>query len=90
MTEKLNSIDKRAFWEAVRLCLVSFHRFDTGTAEKTIETYKSRLADSKHPGAAEIVYHEDPFNLACELAGKQLDVDSYAQAYDKILEEVAP
>ena len=79
---------KEAFWKAVEACLVQFHHFQSPDAKQAIKHFQKKLKDASPPLGGEMVYHEEPFYLACDLAGQQLDLASHRESYDKVLEDV--
>jgi hypothetical protein len=82
-----HGFDETPFWVAVLRCLTEFHGLDERQAEKTLEAYRTRL--KKHDKRTrEFVFHYEPFYLACDLAGNNLEIDDNADKYEKILESV--
>jgi hypothetical protein len=45
-----------------------------------------RASDSDNIYPGEIIYHEEPFKLACELMDRQLDLTEYWEEYNAILQ----
>ncbi len=91
LTEK----SKQAFWRAIRDCLVEFHGLPAAKADERVSAIeKDYVRRGKHP--TDIVYHEEPFTLACELVGNPLDYFAVKERYEKVLchsgwsEETAP
>jgi hypothetical protein len=71
------------YWEAVRQCLVTFHRYSEPDARKEVRRYEKAVRTSmKNP---DLVYHEEPFYLACNLSGEQLELSEHRDAYESIL-----
>ena len=77
--------DKKAFWAVVRDCLVEIY----GLSRSSARTRSKRLRDvmerapERHYG--DIFYHAEPFDVACDVAGKSLDLSQYRARYDAIL-----
>lgn len=77
------------FWDVVVECLVEFHKLDCEEAyQKTIQLRKrlsesDRLEDGVYP--SEIVYHEEPFQLACDLMANKLNAEEHWETYIAIL-----
>ena len=79
------------FWEAVDQCLVEFRGFSKADAHAESAAYRARLARpvSGLPddwGAS--ICQEEPFHVACDLAGKQLDLLKVWPKYDRMMDQV--
>ena len=59
------------FWSAVAECLEKFHKVDAESASRKIAKFRSTIeADGGgSDGADDMIYHLEPFYLACDLAG---------------------
>ncbi|MSQ09537.1 MAG: hypothetical protein EXR52_00810 [Dehalococcoidia bacterium] len=82
-----------AYWEAVRQCLVRFHGMSSKAARDVVSRYRLRLRESGPPmrtlrADEDIVCHEEPFYLACDLAGSVLDETRYWSAYEELLRTI--
>jgi hypothetical protein len=87
MRGSLTEIDKKAFWEVVNECLLKFHKLNANEAGERIE--KLRKTIKEPPGGADedLFYHAEPFDVACDLAGKPLTLTkARRKEYDCILE----
>jgi hypothetical protein len=85
------------FWTAVEDCLVEFHDFSRGDAAHKVTDYWRRLAtlssSSVNGGGnpqteyafADMIYHEEPWYIACNLAEKDIPIETNKAAYEKIL-----
>ena len=75
------------YWEAVERCLIEFHKLEPRSARKRLARFRTAIAHEKliHP---EIVFHNEPFYLACDLTGTQLEMSDNQDRYTKILQEV--
>ena len=61
---------KDTFWESVVSCLVEFHDRDSSEALKLVSVLRDRIeTDDNDHACSEIVYHAEPFDIACDLAG---------------------
>lgn len=78
------------YWKTTEDCLVEFHGFSPKSAIATTDGYRSRLDEAAEEAGAEwmedLVFHQDPFNLACGLAGNDLPWDEHGAAYRRIME----
>lgn len=87
------------FWGAVQDCLVQFHNFSRAKAAEKVTDVWRRLGDlasaarKKSSGSPqrsfdEMIYHEEPWYIACNLAEKEMILDKkYRHAYLKILQQ---
>lgn len=79
---KISRDAKQAFWGVVEECLWAFNGFDRARAENVMATYREAVEKD----GDEIIYHDDPFAVACDLADASLDVRTYWTAYTEIRE----
>jgi hypothetical protein len=83
---------KDAFWEVVVDCLTRFHGFAAPLAHEAVLGLRNRvespvlgdLPASSYDG--ELIYHAEPFYVACDIAGRQLSLDQLADVYGAILD----
>jgi hypothetical protein len=77
---------KDAFWQAVEDCLIDIHGLSPSDAHRRGRDLRAEI-ESPPPGlSSDIFYHAEPFDVACELAGNQLDISQYRSQYDLILD----
>ncbi len=87
-----------AFWVVVQDCLVQFHKFSKSEAAEKVTDLQRRLGNIHLPSQGdytgetqesfdELIYHSEPWNLACNLAGQELPLDPNRTAYQRILEQ---
>ena len=73
------------FWSVVEECLQEFHHLSPDDA---VEKGRALRRQIKTPPAGiigEIIYYDEPFDVACELACRPLDLAQYRTQYDAIL-----
>jgi len=75
------------YWTHVKACLVRFHGVAESKAAKIITDYQSRFPITSEDPAVELIYHFEPFRLACKLTGRKLSARDFAQEYRELLEE---
>jgi hypothetical protein len=83
---------KDAFWEVVADCLTRFHGFAAPLAREAALRLRDRvespvgrdLPPSSYDG--ELIYHAEPFYVACDMARRQLSLDQFADVYGAILD----
>lgn len=83
------------FWSVVEECLQAFHPLSPVDAVQKTRELRRKLkspplglpAGYPRSGcrASEIIYHDEPFDVAGDLAGRRLDLDPYRAPYDAIL-----
>ena len=78
-----------AFWGAVEDCLVSFHNLQREAAAGKVTSLWRRLREPDgYQGAtsyADMIYHEEPWYIACNLAGSDVSIQEHQSSYEKIL-----
>ncbi len=89
---------KAAFWQVVSDCLLAFHG-RTDEEQAMMEAMRLRVRIENAPGGidSDMIYHAEPFDLACDLAQRKLDLSEHRERYDRLydarfagIEEDAP
>lgn len=83
-------IDRRAadsFWHVVRACLMTFHEFSDSEAGEKSMALRERIEAPPAGMSSDIFYHAEPFDVACDIAGKPRDLSECREQYDTILRE---
>jgi hypothetical protein len=84
------NFDTRPYWNVVEDCFVEFHALSRREAKREVSDRQARL-DRVPPGIdRDIIYHDEPFNLACKILGQDLPPDLYQERYLQILERHYP
>ena len=75
------------FWAAVEDCLVTFHQLPRCQAAEKVTSLWRRLPTEFDNDAAfsEMIYHADPWQIACNIADKDLPVTQNQSAYQALL-----
>ena len=75
------------FWAAVEDCLVTFHHLPRCQAAEKVTGLWRRLPAEIGDDVtfAEMIYHADPWQIACNLAEQDLPVTSNRCAYQMLL-----
>lgn len=85
LTEK----SKDEFWAVVEECLTEIHNFDPLTAEQRCRELRhkieSKVIDKLQDPLRDIFYHSEPFDIACDIAQKHLNINNYRSKYNDIL-----
>ena len=74
-----------SYWAIVARCLVRFHGFSTLAAKAKARSFREALKSAPRTVRADAVYHENPFNVASRLAGRQLDFADHAQEFEELV-----
>lgn len=90
------------FWAAVEECLVQFHNLQRCDAASRVTSLWKRLADIPSPPSDaaeneiekldersfdEMIYHAEPWYIACNLANEEIPLDPHRTAYEQILKQ---
>jgi hypothetical protein len=84
------NFDARPYWNVVEDCLVELHGLSRREAKRELADLHARR-DRIPPGIdRDIIYHEEPFNLACKVLGRDLSSEKYRRRYNQIIERHYP
>jgi hypothetical protein len=79
------------FWAAVQDCLVQFHNLQSDAAAGKVTSLWRRLpkgADGEKPSFDDMIYHAEPWYIACDLANSDLLLSEQYQApYEALLKK---
>jgi hypothetical protein len=77
------------FWHAVADCLVEFHQVPRVTADELVKDLLRRLSAATETVELsrfrDMIYHEEPWYIACNLAGESLPLERFWQPYRTIV-----
>lgn len=82
---------KEAYWAIVIDCLERFHGFTHRQALSASRDLRDviespRYQDAPPPGYdSELFYHNEPFYVACDVAGRELDLHEHRAEYDMLV-----
>jgi hypothetical protein len=68
--------------------LVTFHQLDRPEAAEMVTSLWRRLPtaqDCAHPGFEDMIYHAEPWQIACNLANSDLLIDGHQETYQSLL-----
>ncbi|HEX8904227.1 MAG TPA: hypothetical protein VF771_05255 [Longimicrobiaceae bacterium] len=80
---------QESFWSAVRGCLVRFHRLSEIEAVRKVAEFRCRLEEAPPGVPLDMIYHAEPFDVACDLAGNHLDRSEVETEYIDLLDSTA-
>jgi len=75
----------KAFWEIVRDSLVELHDHSGDEASAKIERLRQRIASRSNDPGDDIIYHSEPFDVACRLANRDLGWEPVKEVYAEIV-----
>ena len=78
------------YWGVVEDCLVDIHGLGRAEARKRIADFKAWMASLPPDIDGDIIYHDEQFRVACDLAGRVLSQDDYQRQYDQIVDRHYP
>jgi hypothetical protein len=76
------------FWAAVEDCLVTFRKVRPCEAAEIVSSLWRRLPtalDASTPAFADMIYHAEPWQIACNLANHDLPIVEHKPAYQALL-----
>lgn len=76
---------KDAFWTVVEQCLVQIHRLGLSDAQQKCRELRDQIESPPTGMSGDMFYHSEPFDVACDLADKSLDLSEYRSGYEAIL-----
>ncbi len=81
---------KAAYWGVVRDCLVEFHDMPAAAARRKCEQRRRDVEARPNRLARDLYYHREAFDVACDIAEKELDITQFRAEYDRILDANHP
>jgi hypothetical protein len=78
---------KDAFWGIVADCLQTFHGYSPEAARCRAEKLRESIENPPPPfeSDSELIYHDEPFYIANDLAQRELSVNDHRDEYDRIM-----
>jgi hypothetical protein len=79
------AFDPQLYWGTIEDCLVEIHGMKRREAQQRLSAFRLEL-EVLPPGVnPDFIYHAEQFDVACDLAGRQLDQAPHQDAYDRIV-----
>jgi hypothetical protein len=75
---------KQSFWKVVEECLVQIHRLEPMEARARSTDLRKRIEHPPRGLDGDDIYHAEPFDVACDIAGNAFDIATYRKKYDSI------
>jgi len=82
----MNAEAHESFWAAVRECLIEFHGSAGLDAVRDVAEFRSRLEQAPPGVSLDMIYHAEPFDVACDIANQQLDRQRFGDEYLALLQ----
>lgn len=83
--ESKRQSDKDEFWEIVGDCLVELHHLPVQAAQSRIHRLREQIESAPRGISKSLFYHNEPFDVACDLAEHQLDFIAFRDQYEHLL-----
>ncbi len=80
-------LQRHPFWHSIVESLVQFHGYEAPKAFEEVYAYYLNLRTRLVKRDFELIYHEEPFAVACEIAKQQLNIAEHMEKYEQILME---
>lgn len=77
--------NRKEFWSIVNDCLVEFHKLTPQKAQYRTRRLRDRIESAPRSTPMVIFYHSEPFDVACDLAERQLDFIEFRKQYECLL-----
>jgi hypothetical protein len=85
-TARTSAAQKR-YWRVVHGCSTDLHDWSAPAADDAIARLRERLAAREDPDFPLMIYHAEPFDVACDLADQQLDYAANREVYEAIIRQ---
>ena len=73
--------------KVIEQCLIDFHGYTAQGARKEVNCHYAECIQAIGRDD-DLLYHEEPFTVACDLAGKSLPLKDYADQYEKLYDRI--
>lgn len=81
----INSDAKDRFWQIVEECLITIHGLQQDVARRKSVDLRERLESPPTGMSSDILYHAEPFDVACDIAKQARQLSDYREKYEEIL-----
>jgi hypothetical protein len=76
------------YWYAIERCLTDFHGWDPARAHQRVDRFKAYLAPFRSEDEDDLILHENPFYIANNMAGRDLDASLYHERYTTLFDTI--
>ncbi len=74
------------FWHVIERCLIEFHSWEPDSARKRVEQFRSAIAEIRRDDEDDLILHAEPFEIAGDMAGRDLDLAEHRERYEAIVD----
>ncbi len=78
--------EKDRYWRVVSECLIAFHEYSKKDAVHRVSSYRLDVEGAELDVHSDIFYHNEPYDVACDIADEYLPLESRFGEYERILE----
>jgi hypothetical protein len=82
--------DRRPYWRVVEDCLVELFGTSRSEARRDVAELKARFKTLPPDVDRDIIYHDEPVNVASKWVGQNPPYEDYGEQYDRILDRHYP
>ena len=79
---------REAYWAIVKESLIRFHDLDQREADAHITAFRQDMANAPDDIDTDVVYNVEAFDLASDLAGRELDATPYWDEYIAMMDRI--
>lgn len=83
-------LDRRLYWRVVEDCLVELFGMARSEARRDAAELKARQKALPPDMDRDVIFHEEPINVASKWVDEQPPYKDYGEQYDRILERYYP
>jgi hypothetical protein len=88
MKKEITKLDlkvKDSFWRVVQDCLVEILGFSRREAISMGKHLRDEIDEEPEEISKDLFYHNEPFDIACDLARKKIECSACQEKYESIL-----
>ena len=82
--------DPSPYWRVVEDCLIELHGMSRSEARRDVAELKARLKALPPDIDRDIIYHDEPVNVASKWVDEPPPYNDYGELYDRIRQRHAP
>lgn len=86
----ISKADRRSYWRVVEDCLVELFGMSRAEAKRDVTEMKARLKALPPDVDREIIYHDEPVNVASKWVDERPPYKDFGERYDRIVERHYP
>jgi hypothetical protein len=82
---KLDPKVKNSYWKVVQDCLVEILGFSRREANSMGKDLRRKIDEAPGEISKDLFYHNEPFDIACDLARRKIECSDCQEKYESIL-----